>query len=172
MDNQDIYILGETDTDLRIESLEENRDAAFALAHQARHSLHIMSQELDAAIYDNDAFEKCLLDLARRHADTQIRILVHDSGKAVRNGHRLIRLAQTLTSSIHIKNPAPRYNNTGAAFLIADEIGLLHRPHGDPQNYDATVNFKSAQRAAELEDYFMNAWEHAVPDSQIRRLNI
>lgn len=172
MENPDIYILGETDAEIKIDSMEENRDAAFALAQQAQHSIHIMSQDLDAHVYDNDDFEQCLLNLARRHPDTQVRILVVDSGKAVRNGHRLIRLAQTMTSTVSVKNPATEHENMSAAFLIADGIGLLHRPHSDPHSYDASVNFKSAQRAAMLDEHFMHAWEHARPDPQVRRLHI
>lgn len=172
MENSDIYVLGETDAEIKIDSIEENRHAAFALAQQARHSVHIMSQDLDALVYDNDEFEKCLFDLTRRHPDAQVKILVHDSGKAVRNGHRLIRLAQTLTSSILIKNPTTEYADTSAVFLIADGIGLLHRPHGDAYSYDAIVNFKSAERAAKLDEHFMKVWEHAKPDPQVRRLHI
>jgi len=39
-------------------------------------------------------------------------------------------------------------------------------------NYNAVVNYMSAQRAGELEDYFNEMWERSTADSQIRRLHI
>ena len=165
-----LYILGETNAEVRIDTAEENRNAAASLAKQARYSLDIFSQDLDAAILNNKEFERCIFNLARRHPTAEIRILTKDSMKAVRQGHCLIRLAQTLTSSVFIHNPSKEYQKEMSAFLVADGVGLLYRNRGIEHNYDAAFNFMSPQRAGELVEYFDEAWERSLPDPQVRRL--
>lgn len=165
-----LYILGETNAEIRIDTAEENRNAAMSLAKQARYSLNIFSQDLDAAIFNNKEFERCIFNLARRHPTSEIRILTKDSMKAVKQGHCLIRLAQSLTSSVFIHNPSKEYQEEMSSFLVADGVGLLYRNRGIEQNYDAAFNFMSPQRASELDEYFNEVWERSLPDPQIRRL--
>lgn len=163
---------GGNSEDIHLDTAAENRDAAISLAEQARFSLNIFSRDLDPPVFDNTGFERCVFNLANAHRSTDIRILVHDSSLAVSQGHRLIRLAQKLTSSVHIHNPATEHGNELSAFMVVDAVGLLYRPQSNRRNYKALVNFKSPQRAAELRDLFNQLWERSTPDSQIRRLYI
>jgi hypothetical protein len=165
-------ILGESNEVIRLDTAAENRDAAISLAKQARFSLDIFSRDLDPRVLDNAEFERCVFKLAKAHRSTDIRILVHDSSMAVSQGHCLIRLAQQLTSSVHIHNPAREHKDALSTFIIADGVGLLHRPQSTSRNYEASVNFMSPQRAGELRDLFNEMWERSTPDSQIRRLYI
>lgn len=167
-----MYVLGETSADEKIDTAEENANVAISLAEQARYSLAIFSQDLDARVYDNPEFERRVFDLARRNPSTQIRILTLDSTDAVRSGHCLVRLAQTLTSSVFIRNPSPAHRDESSEFLLADGIGLLYRNRGAHNHYEASFNFMSPQRASQLEAFFNNAWESGTPDPQVRRLHI
>jgi len=164
------YILGETKAEVHLETAEENKNAAVSLVEQARHSIEIFTQDMDAAIYNNKAFEQAIFNLAKNHAGTRIRILTNDSRKSVQNGHCLIRLAQSLTSSVFIHTPSPEYNNLQGSFLIVDKVGLLHRVSASNQNYQASVNFMSPQGAGKLLDFFDEAWDHSTPDMQTRRI--
>lgn len=166
------YKLGETSEEVHISSAEENRNAAISLAKQARHSIDIFTQDMDAALYDNDAFEQSVFKLAKRHPKTKIRILAQDTGIAVRSGHRLIKLTQHLTSSVFINNPTGEHKNERSAFLIVDRIGLLYRTTASHRNYKASVNFMAAQRTGKLTEFFNEAWEHSKPDVQTRRVYI
>jgi hypothetical protein len=56
--------------------------------------------------------------------------------------------------------------------MIVDGTGLLHRPRSSSNNYQAIVNYRSPQRAGELDDHFNEMWERSTPDAQIRRLYI
>jgi hypothetical protein len=165
-------ILGESNEEILLDTAAENRDAAISLAEQARLSLNIFSRDLDPRVFDNTGFECCVFNLARAHRSADIRILLHDSSLAVSQGHCLIRLAQKLTSSVHIHNPAKEHRRELSTFIIADGVGLLHRPQSTGRNYQASVNFMSPQRAGEMQDYFNEMWERSTPDSQIRRLYI
>ena len=166
------YKLGETKAEIHIDSAEENKNAAICLAKQARYSIDIFTQDLDADIYNNKAFENAILKLAKRHPSTRIRILLQDSGKSVQNGHCLIRLAQTLTSSVFIHTPSPDHKDEQCAFMVVDQLGLIHRPIASNRNYKASVNFMSPQRAGELTDFFNVVWEHSAPDRQTRRIYV
>jgi len=164
------FVLGETKAEIKLSNAEENRNAALSLASQARHGINIFTQDLDDAIYNNEEFESYIFKLATRHPSAQIRILVQDSHSAVKKGHRLIRIAQKLTSSVFIKNPPDTHKGDKSAFMTTDSVGLLYRVRADAYNYEASVNFMSPQRVGKLEDFFNEVWEHGTPDLQVRRL--
>ena len=166
------YKLGKTKTEIHIDSAEENKNAAVCLAEQARYSIDIFTQDLDADIYNNKEFEHSIFKLAKRHHSTRIRILLQDSGKSIQNGHRLIRLAQTLTSSMFIHTPSAEHKDEQCAFMLADQLGFIHRPVAIDRNYKASANFMSPQRAGELTDFFNVVWEHSTSDRKTRRLYV
>jgi hypothetical protein len=170
--NEIQYILGETQKDVQLETLAENRNTAVSLVQQAHTSIDIFTQNMDAEIYDNKIFEESIFSLAKRHPNTQIRILAQDTKRAVQNGHCLIRLAQSLTSSVMIHNPSREHADQRINFMIADRVGLLYRAASTQRNYCATFNFKSPQRALELADFFNNIWQHSTPDAQTRRIYV
>ncbi len=166
------YKLGKTAEEIHIDTAEENKTAVIALAKQAHYSIDIFSQDMDAEIYNNKYFEQAIFNLAKKHPNTKIRILTQDSKKAVSSGHRLIKLAQNITSSVFINNPSREYKSERNAFLIVDRLGLLHRPSANNRNYKASLNFMAPQHAEKLLDYFNEAWEHSTPDIQTRRLHV
>ena len=165
-------ILGESNKEIHIDTAAENRDTVISLAEQARFSLNIFSRDLDPRVFDNAGFERCVFKLAKAHRSSDIRILVQDSSLAVSQGHCLIRLAQRLTTSVHIHNPAREHRDELSTFMLVDAVGLLYRPQSTSRNYEALVNYMSPQRAGELRDLFNEMWESSTPDSQIRRLFI
>ena len=158
--------------ELVIDTADENREAAITLAGQARFSINIFTRDLDPPIFNNAAFEKCVFSLARQHRSATVRILARDSATAVRQGHSLIRLAQHLTSSVFIHNPAREHRDEPSTFMTVDGTGFIYRPRSSSRNYHAAVHARSPKRAAELEDYFNEMWERSTPDSQVRRLYI
>ncbi|MCK4834432.1 MAG: hypothetical protein KAT12_06630 [Gammaproteobacteria bacterium] len=164
------YKLGETVEEVHIDTAEENMNAAISLAKQAHHSIDIFSQDLDAELYSNKTFERSIFELAKKHPNTKIRILTQDSRKAVQNGHRLIKLAQNLTSSVFIHNPSREHRDEQCAFMVVDQLGLLYRVSATNRNYKASINFMSPQRAGKLTDFFNEVWDHSTPDIQVRRI--
>ncbi len=165
-----IYTPGRTESGVHIDTVDENKSVAISLAKQACHSIDIFTQDMDAEIYDNSEFEQCIFNLAKKHPTTKIRILVQDTRRSVQNGNRLIRLAQSMTSSVFIHNPSPEYKDEHCAFLVVDKQGVLYRVNADNRNYKASASFMSPQRASKLTDFFNEVWEHSSPDMQTRRL--
>jgi hypothetical protein len=166
------YILGETNKEIKVDTVEENIITTISLAQQARYSIDIFTQDLDTEIYSNKEFEQSIFKLAKKHPSTRIRILVQDSRKAVRNGHRLVRLAQTLTSSVFINNPSADHKNEQSSFMVVDQLGFIYRVSATDRNYRASINFMSPRRAAELSDFFSEMWEHSTADAETRRLYV
>jgi hypothetical protein len=166
------FILGETNEDLIIETVEECQDIVNALARQARHSINIFTQDMDAALYDNDIFDKHIFDFASENKNAKMRILVQDSSRAIRDGHRLLRLTQKLTSFISIRNPCEEFKAEKSAFITVDGVGLLYRAKGDRYNYHGAANFMSPPRTAEIDSLFTEIWQQSEPDPRTRRFLI
>ena len=164
------YKLGETQAEVQAYTAEDNKNAAVALVKQAMYSIDIFTQDLDIKIYNHQEIEQSIFDLAKKHPNTRIRILVQDSKKAAQHGHCLIRLAQKLTSSVFIHNPSEEYKNERSSFMIVDKLGLLHRNSAIDNNYNGTVNFMSPRRAGKLTDLFNEIWDYSTPDIQIRHI--
>jgi hypothetical protein len=166
------YILGETNEDLILETLEESVEIINALAKQACHTINIFTQDMDAALYDNDIFEKHIFNFASEKKNAVIRILVQDSSRAIRESHRLIRLAHKLTSFISIKNPCEEFKGEKSAFMTVDNIGMHYRVIGDRRNFHAAANFMSPPRTGEINSLFTRIWEQSEPDPHARRFLI
>lgn len=162
----------DNDESIQLDSASENREAVVSLAQQAQFSLSLFTPDLDPRIFDNAEFEQCIFRLARKHRGSEIRILTQDSSRALQRGHCLIRLAQKLTSSVLIHNPAREHKDVNATFMVIDGRSMLHRPRSTSMNYDAVVNYTDPRAAGELQDFFNEIWERSTADSRIRRLHI
>jgi hypothetical protein len=160
--------LGETSLEFALESHHEVCAVAHALAAQAQRTLLLHTEDLEPAIYDENAFLDALSRLARLHSQSRIWILVQDARKAVQHGHRLIELARRLSSTVQIRRPGPQYRNYHESFLLADGCGYLHRPIA--ARYEGTADFNAPGKVAEWEKYFMEVWERSEPDEEIARL--
>lgn len=164
------YKLGETDAEVQVDTAEENKNAAISLVKQAHYSIDIFTQDMDTEIYNDKEFEQSIFNLAKKHPNTRIRVLVKDSTKAAQNGHCLIRLAQNLTSSVFIHNPSDDHKKERSSFMVVDKLGLLYRVSTIDKNYKGNVNFMSPRRAGKLVEFFNEAWDHSTPDIQTRRI--
>jgi len=160
-------ILGEIQTSIELDSSASQREAAVALVSQAQRSVDIFTRDLDKKIYDNRNFLDAVQNLVvNQHG--LIRILVKDSGNAVKYGHRLIALSQRLTSFIEIRKVVEDYREYNEAFLIADETGFVHRKHAD--RFEGIARFNAAKEAMNLLVFFNEVWRHSAPDPNLRRI--
>lgn len=164
------YRLGESRQRITLETIDDNRHAAHALAGQACRSLHIFSHDLDPMVYDNGEFLEAVKALAIGHRHARVQIIIQDSRKIIERGHRIIELGRRLSSSIHIRKTPPEMKTHAQAFLIADKTGVLYRTVGD--RFEGYANFDDRFECKNLLDFFTAAWEHSAPDPELRRLHI
>lgn len=163
-------ILGESEDEIELHSAEEIREVALALARQATREIYIATHDLDAQLFSTETFIDALSAFARSHRMAQVHVLVWNSNHAVKNGHRLIPLAQRLTSSVRVHNPSTEFADVIEAFMVVDGIGYFRRPLAD--RYDGIASFKAPLIARDLRKQFLQMWERSTPDPQLRRLRI
>jgi hypothetical protein len=164
------YRLGENDDVIHLETMDDNREAAIAVAKQCHRTLVIQSYDLDPIIYDNADFIEAVRQVAVSSTRADIKILIEDSRKIVSSGHRIIELARQLSSFFEIRKINTDLKTISEAFLIADETALIYRRQ--PQRYEGFVNFNERGRCRLLLADFKDSWEKAAPDPELRRLHI
>jgi hypothetical protein len=162
--------LGREHPPLEVEGSARVREACLALISQARREVLIMSRQLDRALFDNTQTSRALRDFILQSRRTHLRVLLKDPEPARRHGHRLIELAQRLSSYAEIRVPAPEHHAFNAAFVVADQQGVVHRSLAD--RYEATVSFADRHLAGECVRQFEEMWETARGDAGLRRLHV
>ena len=162
--------LGETQGSIEIETREDNRRAALAMASNARSSLDVLTRSLDHMVYDNRDFLNSVRELAIYNRRAQIRFMVHDVQPLISHGHGLVRLARRLSTFITLRTPAKEHTHHNCAFLVADQTGVIYNPLAD--RYEGTVSFNNPPWARDLITLFDEMWETGAPDPNLRRLHL
>ncbi len=150
----------------RFESaIDARRHLAILLQH-ARLNVSLYSQDFEPWLYDDDAVEQACARLLRSHPRSRLRVLLRDSSRAVRQGHRLLRLAHRLTSQFQIRLLHPDYQASTAAFLLIDAGGALACP--EPGAFAGYALYHAPGRVRQLQRQFDSAWDHSLSDPELR----
>jgi len=160
---------GNIDNDIQLNGNEEISQSVIELSSGTLRSIKIFTPDLEHAIYNNDRFRENLLSFARGNRHAQIQILVEDLSSAMHNGHRLIQLAQQLTSALTIKNTPEDYQNTNITFVVFDQSNFIFKPD---RSSSYAISSDCKHRANRLLELFTPAWEQAEQSVQTRRISI
>ncbi len=145
--------------------------ARLALLADAQHLLAIHLPKLDSEHYASAEELAELRRIATSGRGARIRILLHDTGSALRDGHRLIALAQRLSSVIHIRRPVEEVDLANrAGWLINDAGGYLFLPEYDRQQGRAARHDRAGQMP--LAQQFDEVWERSVPATELLALGL
>lgn len=155
---------------LHFDTRAGNRDVAAQLAGRVRRTIAILTPDLEAPVYDAQPIIDAVAKLATRSRFCEVRILVGDSGFAVRHGHRLIETARRFTSTVQMHRPAAQHRNFSEGFMVVDESGYLYKPAAN--RYEGTAALRDGARCRELLKHFQEIWDASVPDPELRRLHI
>jgi hypothetical protein len=164
------YRLGEDHEELVLTTLDENIAVADALTTQARRKLRLFTRDLEPRLYDREPFYQALRQLAISGRNVDIQILVMDSDRVVKEGHRLIDLGRRLTTYIRFRRVASDYLDNPSSYLVVDDRGFLYRSLAT--QYNAVADFNNPYRAQELSRHFDEIWQHSGPDPNLRQLHI
>ena len=160
-----------TDTTVKtFDSRDQSALLAAELIGQARQEVCFFGPIIDPVLLDNDTVISSLSEFARRSQRTKIRILVHDTQRNVIDSHRLLPLAQRLTSHIQIHTTHPKHQDQRSLFLVIDRQSYLYCPHAE--RYLGRVELQPNAFARELQQQFEELWSQSRPDVNTRRLNI
>ncbi|OQW90654.1 MAG: hypothetical protein BWK79_19210 [Beggiatoa sp. IS2] len=168
MDKKPLYILGETDEPLVCVGEEENQQVTLSMIQQTDRHLDILSRHFDPAVYDTADCYTAFEELALRSRHTRIRILLHEPRQVAQRGHRIFSLGKRLSSSFFFRKPAPRHAYLEETFLIADDVGTIHRPF--QESLKTLANFNHVETAKRLSRLFNEIWEEAEVDPDMYQL--
>lgn len=117
------------EADDRVHTLQHPSDVLPLLrefASLASRSIDIFSHQLTVAIYGDDELAEAVSQLARRGAQTRVRILVRDTRPLQSADHPLVRLAQRLPSHITIRAYTEGAQDAQMGFFCTDASHLIH----------------------------------------------
>lgn len=150
----------------RFDEHDGARAHALALMQQATRSLCLYSPDLEPWLYNYASVQEACTHLLLRHPQNRLRILVRDSSRAIREGHRLLNLSRRLSSNCHIRLLNPDYPSPEQAFLLADQNGLLLRSEpGVPAGH---AHYNDPGRVRQLQAQFDQAWDTSLSDPDLR----
>jgi hypothetical protein len=160
------FILGATRTTQPFDSPDAARQHALALLVQAQRSLSLYSPDLEPWLYNHNSVQQACTRFLLAHPRNRLRILLGDSSRAVKQGHRLLTLARRLTSNMQIRKLHPDYPAQACAFLVADDCGVLVRP--EPAQFSGHAFYQDPGRARQRQRQFDTAWDHSLSDPDLR----
>ncbi len=157
-----------------LDGLEEIHGALLALLAATRRSIHLYTPELEPRLYNDPQ----VLDAIRLQISRQPRLrfylLLPPAARWRGACPRLLQLAERLTSALSLRTlPADEPHERPEflqAFAIADQRSLLHQP--EPRHFVGSYTAQGSGRARELLNFFMEIWEKAAPDPELRRLHL
>lgn len=154
-----------------VDSREQALVETLRLIDAAKRELCIYTRALDPDLFENDTALEALKRVAISGRGASIRILVQDPRAVATRGHRLLPLAQRLTSVFALRTPVQDDDlQYPSAFLMNDVRGYYFRVLGNRFEGEA-VNYAPG-RHAQLLEYFNQVWERAEPSEELRQLNL
>jgi len=163
-------VLGESRERMILQGREPLQQASESIAQQAKYCLDIFTHDLDKPVYDQAGFLDAVKRLALQCRGIGIRVLLQDSERARREGHRLIDLSRRLTSRMEIRRPHADYIDHPENFIIADRIGYIRRRAVGRHQGEAI--FCHPIESKLLTNFFSEVWERSEQESSLRRLYI
>jgi hypothetical protein len=157
--------------ELTIRDRETFVDARRQLLATTRQRLDIDLPRLapDVLASDDELGELRRIATAGRAA--RIRVILRDAEAALRDGHRLIALAQRLSSLIEVRTPVEDDDRASAsACLLNDAGGYLWLPEAERAQGRAAAGDRAAQ--APLLRQFEARWERCVRASILQPLDL
>ncbi|WP_143735655.1 hypothetical protein [Microbulbifer mangrovi] len=146
------------------------REALQQLIGACRRHLRIYSQSLPRALYSDPVTIQALSDFARSSRYARIQILITDTAPLLRHPHRILPLIQRLSSRIELKKIQPTSEPTDWEFALADRDHVLQKT--DLEKWAGSYHPQNPVRVRQLQEIFDQAWLHARPDTELKRLSL
>ena len=162
--------IADTNERISFDSRERAHELALALVKQAKKEICFFGASIDPVLFDSVEMVDVLSEFARRHQQTRIRFVVHSTLKNIADSHRLIQLAQRLSSSFYIRISSDQDKNRQQMFLLSDMNGYLYCNHSDSYNGHASLNAPAEVKS--LQRNFDSYWAGSLPDVHTRRLHL
>lgn len=153
-----------------LSSTRDFQEHSIKMLGECRRKLQILSDTLDENIYGHAGVVDAISALARSGHQVDVQILAKDFRQAIASNHKLIRLAQRLSSKIQLKKMTQFPQDTEMAFMICDMSGLVFQ--NDKNTYKGFANYQAAPEIKSLREEFIYLWERAEVDKELQLLHI
>jgi hypothetical protein len=160
------FMLGQQRQIQHFDSPQAARGHALALLQQAQRSLCIYSADFEPWLYHHSSMQAACTAFLLANPRNQLRILLRDVSRAVKDGHRLLVLARKLPSNCHIRKLHPDYPSEAINFLLADNCALLERP--EPSQYAGYACYQDPAKVRLRQAQFEQAWQTSISDADLR----
>lgn len=156
---------------LQASTREELIAVTQTLLSGARHSMCVRVRELHPILLNDTASLVQLRRLAISGRGASLRVIAQDLTRALREGSRLLQLAQRLSSVIEMRRPVePADLAYRSAFMCVDTQGYLFRPV--ESEMAATGSTYAPGRHAELMRLFEEVWNRSEPWPELHALGV
>ncbi|QSP93596.1 GNAT family N-acetyltransferase [Marinobacter salinisoli] len=139
-----------------------------SVAGQARQRIWLYDRFLEHDLYDRFRFRELVSSLARRHRQSEVRLLIHDDKPLVKRRHRLVELMRRLPSKIELRLASEDYPAEEQPFLLADREGVVYRH--DFYNPQGFAKFADGGRVKLLSERFQRMWDTGRTSLELREL--
>lgn len=158
------------DNTVAFDSRDQAAQLALDLIKQAKHEICFFGPLIDPVLLDNDEVIAELSEFARRSARTKVRLVVFDTRKNIAQSHRLIPLAQKLTSKIEIHIASRKHQELRNMFMLIDTNAYLYCPNAE--RYMGRASSHAPADVRDMQQSFDEIWNHSKQDINTRRLHI
>lgn len=146
---------------LPVRDRSELADARLRLLTAARRRIAIYQPALTDDVYGGAAELAELRRLATSGRGAEIRLILHAPEDALRDNHRLVALAQRLSSIVLVRTPLEEVDLAYASsYLLTDQGGYLFLPDARRADGRAALADRAAQ--APLLQHFNEVWERSA----------
>lgn len=158
---------GAESPEIELDGLASCREALATLLGDTRRQLFVFSRALDPELFSGESLMHELRRIATAGRGAEVRILVQDPETALHDGAPLLALAQRLSSSMPLRQPAEETESPFAgAYVLNDAGGLLFRPIGS--RFEGSFRRHAPGHHRQLLEQFRQAWDRANPASSLR----
>lgn len=146
------------------------REYSKQLVEQARRSIAILTQDLDAPVYADPEFVQQLSNFVRSSRNTQVQILIKNTKPAIETAHALSRFAQRLSSKILIRKMTVEPNNKEMGFMLGDTDKLLYK--NDDALHRGFFNSAAASEIKSLREEFNYLWQYGELEPEFQLFHL
>lgn len=155
---------------LRFASAVELIEATTQVLALSRRSVLIYSRDLEPMLLDQSPVLDALRRIALTGRGAQVRMLVQDPGRAIREGHRLIEQSRRLSSIYQFRQVHTEDLKFPGAFVVNDRAGFIARTFAD--RHEGEGHTHDSARANALIRYFNEVWERSSAPPELRALHL
>jgi len=141
-----------------------------SMVKQGSRSVYLLCSDLNPELLDNEKIRESFSYFLRKNPNSNAKILIQDSAKITRYGHRLLALSRRLPSHIEIRKISRDFSEIEEFILTVDGTGSILKT--SLEQLEFTTQFNSKAKCLEKNNLFDNIWRHSELDPNLRALSL